>query len=78
MKGNGYVLTPNTYMPYEPGPVEEYDINEINQGIVDSTLESVSATIEMQTVLQEQFPEDDLGVDRLLRGLREIVDKYGR
>ena len=77
VRDNDYVLTPNTYMPPEPGPVEEYDINEINQGIVDHTLGSVAATIEMQMTLQESFPDDDLGVDRLLKGLREIVDKYG-
>lgn len=77
VKSNDYVLTPNTYMPPEPCPVEEYDINAINQSIVDHTLESVAATIEMQMALQESFPDDDLGVDRLLRGLGEIVDKYG-
>ena len=77
VRDNDYVLSPNTYMPYDPGPVEEYDINVINQSIVDHTLESVAATIEVQMTLQESFPDDDLGVDRLLRGLREIVDRYG-
>lgn len=74
---NDYVLSPSTYIPVEYER-EEYDIDEINRQVVDTTLNALRNTFEMLKSLQETFPADNLYIDRLLDGVKQIVAEFER